>query len=88
MANNYTEKLEKAQKAQNNAYFQLLLKSIIANKDCDDIDFIKKVLFDSIPTIRTNDQKKTMKRFAKELITDKAFLKEFNDALNNKSGLI
>ena len=88
MSNIYKEKLENAIITKDNAYFQLLLKSIITNKDCDDVDFIKKVLFESIPSIRTNDQKKTIKRFAKELITDKAILKEINDALNNSSGLI
>ena len=53
----------------------------MADKAQDDQDFIEKVFIQSMHTILTVDQKKSMKALAKELIKDKATLKTINEKI-------
>ena len=83
MSDKYLEMLTEAKKDGACYYFQKLLKQIIADNYVEDQDFIRKVFVESISSILTNDQKKTMKGFAKELIKDKSDLKEINDLIKS-----
>ena len=83
MSSKYIQMLDEAKKEEICFYYQKLLKQIIADKALEDQTFINQVFKESISSILTNDQKKTMKGFAKELLTDKSLLKEINDLIKN-----
>lgn len=77
----YESALKKAREENINHYYQRLLKDILADKALDDQAFIQAVFLESMPTVLTSDQKKSMKALAKELITDKADLKNINEKI-------
>ncbi len=83
MSSKYIQMLNEAKKEKICFFYQKLLKQIIADKALEDQTFISQVFKESIGSILTNDQKKTMKGFAKELLTDKSLLKEINDLIKN-----
>ena len=54
---------------------------MLEDKALDDQAFILSVFLESMPTILTTDQKKSLKALAKEMITDKAELKNINEKI-------
>jgi hypothetical protein len=83
MSSKYEELLKQAKKENIQFYYEKVLKNILADKALDDQAFIEKVFIQSMHTILTNDQKKSMKALAKELILDKATLKIVNEKIKN-----
>jgi len=83
MSSKYEELLKQAKKENIQFYYEKVLKNILADKALDDQAFIEKVFIQSMHTILTNDQKKSMKALAKELILDKATLKIINEKIKN-----
>ncbi len=81
MNKKYSEILKEARKEAINYYYQKLLKQVLADGALDDQAFIQSVFLESLPTVLTADQRKSMKALAKELITDKAELKTLNEKL-------
>lgn len=81
MTKKYAASLKKAKEENINYYYQKVLKEILADKALDDQTFIQSVFLESMTTILTSDQKKSMKALAKELITDKAALKDINEKI-------
>ncbi len=81
MNKKYSEILKEARKEAINYYYQKLLKQVLADGALDDQAFIRSVFLESLPTVLTADQRKSMKALAKELITDKAELKTLNEKL-------
>ena len=83
MSSKYEELLKQAKKEDIQFYYEKVLKNILADKALDDQAFIENVFIQSMHTILTNDQKKSMKALAKELILDKATLKTINEKIKN-----
>ncbi len=81
MNKKYETGLKKAREENINHYYQRLLKDILADKALDDQAFILSVFLESMPTILTTDQKKSLKALAKEMITNKAELKNINEKI-------
>jgi len=81
MSSKYEELLKQAKKENIQFYYEKVLKNILADKSLDDQVFIEKVFIQSMHTILTNDQKKSMKALAKDLIKDKATLKTINEKI-------
>ncbi len=81
MSKKYEAGLKKAREENISHYYQRLLKDILADKALDDQAFIRSVFLESMPTILTTDQKKSLKALAKEMITDKAELKNINEKI-------
>ena len=81
MVKKYEAALKKAREENINHYYQRLLKDILEDKALDDQAFILSVFLESMPTILTTDQKKSLKALAKEMITDKAELKNINEKI-------
>ncbi len=79
----YAELLAKAKKSYTCWDYQQVMKAIRADNALENQEFIKDVFIESIPTILTNDQKKSTKALAKELLTDKALLKFVNEKIKN-----
>jgi hypothetical protein len=80
MGKDYMNKLEEVE-----GFFyeyERILRAIREDAEYDEA-IVKKVLEASVPSIKSNDQKKTIKAFSEELITDKSFLKEFNAQVKN-----
>ena len=81
MVKKYAAALKKAREENINHYYQRLLKDMLEDKALDDQAFILSVFLESMPTILTTDQKKSLKALAKEMITDKAELKNINEKI-------
>ncbi len=81
MNKKYEARLKKAREENISHYYQRLLKDILEDKALDDQAFILSVFLESMPTILTTDQKKSLKALAKEMITDKAELKNINEKI-------
>jgi hypothetical protein len=77
----YAASLKKAREENINHYYAKLLKEILADEALDDQAFILSIFDESMPSLLTSDQKKSMKALAKELITDKAALKTVNEKI-------
>ena len=77
----YEAGLKKAREENISHYYQRLLKDMLEDKALDDQAFILSVFLESMPTILTTDQKKSLKALAKEMITDKAELKNINEKI-------
>ncbi len=81
MSKKYAAALKKARDENINHYYQRVLKDILADQALEDQAFILSVFLETMPTILTPDQRKSMKALAKELITDKAALKDINEKI-------
>jgi len=58
--------------------YENILRAMRDDVEFNDEEFAKTVLDASISKIFSNDQKKGIKAVAKEVVSDKAYLKEFN----------
>jgi len=81
MSSKYQDLLKQAKQEDINHYYQKLLRTVLEDKDLEDQVFIESVFVESMHTILTSDQKKSMKALAKELIKDKATLKIINEKI-------
>jgi hypothetical protein len=81
MSSKYQDLLKQAKQEDINHYYQKLLRTILADNSVEDQEFIEKVFLESMHTIVTSDQKKTMKALAKDLVKDKAILKTINEKI-------
>ena len=86
MSANYQALLKQAKSEDINHYYQKLLRTILADNALDDQAFIESIFNESMHTILTNDQKKTMKALAKDLIKDKSTLKIVNEKIKLAPG--
>jgi hypothetical protein len=77
----YEAALKKAREENINHYYSKLLKEILADKALDNQAFILSIFDESMPSLLTSDQKKSMKALAKDLIIDKAALKIVNEKI-------
>lgn len=81
MNTKYDALLKKAREEDISHYYQQVLKVILEDKALENQAFIHSVITESLHTLLTKDQKKSMTALAKSLITDKAVLKEITEKI-------
>lgn len=79
----YDALLKKAREEDISHYYQQVLKVILEDKALENQEFIHSVIIESLHTLLTKDQKKSMTTLAKSLITDKAVLKEITEKIKS-----
>lgn len=81
MTAKYDSLLKKAREEDDSYSYQQVLKAIIQDNALENQEFIHSVIIESLHTLLTKDQKKSMTTLAKSLITDKPVLKEITEKI-------